>query len=219
MAVQPAYEAWVKGDPKTSTLGDCPFCHRVLLTLEEKEVPYTKGYIDLYADKPAWLFEVNEKGSVPVVKDLETQEWLIDSADIVDHLEQKHPEPGLGTSKDIPEAGSKVFPAFVQYLKSSGAEEGEKREALLKELDLLNSHLEQHGPFLKGQDISAGDLALAPKLYHLTVALKAFKDFTVPERFTAVTSYLAAVQGRQSWKNTHYSEELVLKGWKAHLQG
>ena len=45
----------------------------------------------------------------------------------------------------------------------------------VQELKILNSHLESHGPYLKGKDISAGDLALAPKLHHMQVALKAFK--------------------------------------------
>ena len=76
MAVQLGYEAWVKGDPKTKTLGDCkfdrvvklpkskpcrltknvlagPFCHRALLTLEEKQVKYTRDYVD-FANKPKW---------------------------------------------------------------------------------------------------------------------------------------------------------------------
>ena len=45
--------AYVKGDPKTNTLLDCPFCHRVLLTLETKEVPYESAYVD-FNDKPQW---------------------------------------------------------------------------------------------------------------------------------------------------------------------
>ena len=45
----------------------------------------------------------------------------------------------------------------------------------MQELKTLNSHLEANGPFLKGNDISSGDLALAPKLHHMQVALKAFK--------------------------------------------
>lgn len=73
MAVQLGYEAWVKGDPKTKTLGDCkqlvfvtlfrwdsvflfragPFCHRALLTLEEKHAKYTQDYVD-FAEKPEW---------------------------------------------------------------------------------------------------------------------------------------------------------------------
>ena len=30
MAVQLGYEAWVKGDPKTKTLGDCEFCNPLI---------------------------------------------------------------------------------------------------------------------------------------------------------------------------------------------
>lgn len=46
---------------------------------------------------------------------------------------------------------------------------------LSQELKGLNSHLESSGPYLKGKDVSSGDLALAPKLHHMQVALKAFK--------------------------------------------
>lgn len=37
-----------------------PFCHRALLTLEEKQVPYTKTLVDFGA-KPEWLFEVRRR--------------------------------------------------------------------------------------------------------------------------------------------------------------
>ena len=45
----------------------------------------------------------------------------------------------------------------------------------MQELKALNSLLESGGPFLKGNTFSAGDLALAPKLHHMQVVLKAFK--------------------------------------------
>ena len=44
-----------------------PFCHRALLTLEEKHVPYTSTLID-FNDKPQWLLDLNPSGSVPVMK-------------------------------------------------------------------------------------------------------------------------------------------------------
>ena len=47
---------------------------------------------------------MNPEGSVPVVKDLETSEWFVDSAKFVDYLEDKHPEPSLGNSADVPKA-------------------------------------------------------------------------------------------------------------------
>jgi hypothetical protein len=44
-----------------------PFCHRALLTLVEKKVPYTTTLID-FDNKPQWLLDVNPAGSVPVMK-------------------------------------------------------------------------------------------------------------------------------------------------------
>ena len=50
------------------------------------------------------LLDVNPEGSVPVIKDNETSEWFVDSAKFVDYLEDKHPEPALGKSTDVPDA-------------------------------------------------------------------------------------------------------------------
>ncbi|KAI3859364.1 hypothetical protein MKX03_010849 [Papaver bracteatum] len=47
-------------------LGDCPFCQRVLLTLEENKVPYQMHLIDT-SNKPQWFLEVNPEGKVPVL--------------------------------------------------------------------------------------------------------------------------------------------------------
>ena len=85
---------------------------RALLTLEEKHVPYSRELVNL-KDKPDWcaklsftfvssisscgargqrgridgvrrLFQVNEKGTTPVIKDLATGEWITESAQFVD---------------------------------------------------------------------------------------------------------------------------------------
>ena len=50
------------------------------------------------------IFQVNEKGSVPVLKDLKSDKWLASSEDIVDTLEDQYPEPALGKASSVPEA-------------------------------------------------------------------------------------------------------------------
>jgi glutathione S-transferase len=50
------------------------------------------------------IFQVNDKGSVPVLKDLKTGKWLASSDDIVDILEDQYPEPALGKADSVPEA-------------------------------------------------------------------------------------------------------------------
>ena len=45
------------------------------------------------------------------------------------------------------------------------------------------------GPYFNGGDITGVDLSLAPKLYHLKVALGQIKGWSVPERLTRVHKY------------------------------
>ncbi|KXZ54613.1 hypothetical protein GPECTOR_4g678 [Gonium pectorale] len=207
---------YVKGDPATKTLGDCPFCHRALLTFEAKKVPYTMEYID-FDNKPAWLQDVSG-GKVPVIKE-EGQPYMPDSDVIVVHLENKYPEPSM--KSDVPpEIGAKLFPAFRAILLGPEEERPEKEALLAAELKAVNDYLEGHkdkGPLFGGQRLNATDAAVAPKLYHIVTALGHYKGWKLPAELPAVARYLDAVKALPEWKATYYSEELLLKGWKRHM--
>lgn len=77
-----------------------PFCHRVLLTLETKRVPYDSSYVD-FADKPQWLVDRFE-GKVPVVNkggfEGEGAFWMNDSDKIVEWLEVNYPEVSMAST-------------------------------------------------------------------------------------------------------------------------
>ena len=45
----------------------CPYCARVRIALAEKRVPVETVAIDL-ADRPAWIYEKNPLGRVPVLE-------------------------------------------------------------------------------------------------------------------------------------------------------
>ncbi|XP_048607911.1 glutathione S-transferase DHAR3, chloroplastic-like [Brassica napus] len=94
MAVAPL-EICVKASITTpNKLGDCPFCQRVLLTMEEKHVPYDMKMVDL-SNKPEWFLKISAEGKVPVVKF--DEKWVPDSDVITQTLEDKYPEPPLAT--------------------------------------------------------------------------------------------------------------------------
>ncbi|KAL2897393.1 Glutathione S-transferase DHAR3 chloroplastic, partial [Bienertia sinuspersici] len=71
-----------------------PFCQRVLLTLEEKHLPYDMKLVDL-ANKPEWFTKINPDGKVPVMKF--DEEWVSDSDVISKSLEERYPNPPLAT--------------------------------------------------------------------------------------------------------------------------
>ena len=70
----------------------CPYCARVRIVLAEKDVEYETVVIDL-SDRPAWLYEKNPLGKVPVLE--EDGFALPESAVIMEYLEERYPEPPL----------------------------------------------------------------------------------------------------------------------------
>lgn len=210
MAASPVMTAYVKGDPDTNTLGDCPFCHRVLLTVEEKGIPHDRQYIS-FDNKPAWLFDVNPSGTVPVIK--HDEQWVPDSGKIVEYLEEKFPEPPMAAPAEMSEVGQNVFSAFRGFLLPGDADPAEMEAKWIAELTALEEVLSKGGPFLGGDRLNSLDAMTLPRLYHATTALKHFKGWTLPENLKAVPLYIEEAKKRDSWKKTDYGEEMIIKGW------
>ena len=70
----------------------CPYCARVRIVLAEKGVEHEVVAIDL-SDRPAWLYEKNPLGKVPVIE--EDAFVLPESEVIMQYLEERYPEPAL----------------------------------------------------------------------------------------------------------------------------
>lgn len=73
-------------------LKDCGYCQRVMLILEEKQIPYTVRLIDP-RHKPEWLMEVHPSSHLPVIQDGDT--LVTESGNIQDFIEDKYPHPAL----------------------------------------------------------------------------------------------------------------------------
>ncbi|KAM6600327.1 hypothetical protein CsatA_019936 [Cannabis sativa] len=207
LALEVAVKAAV-GAP--NVLGDCPFSQRVLMTLEEKNVPYQMHLINL-SHKPKWFLQVNPQGKVPVVKF--GNKWVPDSDVIVGILEKKYPKPSLTTPPQFTSVGSNIFSNFVTFLKSKNSSDGSE-QALLTELKALEKHLKAHGPYVAGKKVTAVDLSLAPKLFHLDVALEYFKKWTVPAELTNVLKYKKLLFSRKSFKKTKTARKYIIASWE-----
>lgn len=161
------------------------------------------------------FLDISPEGKVPVVK-LDGK-WMADSDVIVGLLEEKYPEPSLKTPPEFASVGSKIFGAFVTFLKSKDANDGSEK-ALVDELEALENHLKSHsGPFVAGEKVTAVDLSLAPKLYHLEVALGHYKNWSVPENLTNVRNYAKALFSRESFEKTKAKKEFVVAGWESKV--
>ncbi|KAL5743456.1 hypothetical protein ACOSP7_026314 [Xanthoceras sorbifolium] len=196
-------------------LGDCPFCQRVLLTMEEKHLPYDMKLVDL-GNKPEWFLKVSPEGKVPVVK--LDEKWVPDSDVITQALEEKYPDPPLGTPPEKTSVGSKIFSTFIGFLKSKDPGDGTE-QALLDELSSFDHYIKENGPFINGEKVSAADLSLGPKLYHLEIALGHYKKWAVPDSLPYVKSYMKTIFSLDSFIKTRALPEDVIAGWRPKVLG
>ncbi|TYG60754.1 hypothetical protein ES288_D07G092800v1 [Gossypium darwinii] len=209
-------EICVKASVSTpNKLGDCPFCQRVLLTMEEKHLPYEMKLVDL-SNKPEWFLQISPEGKVPVVKF--DEKWVPDSDVIAQSLEEKYPNPPLVTPQEKALVGSKIFSTFIGFLKSKDPSGGTE-QALLDELSLFNDFIKENGPFINREKISAADLSLAPKLYHLEIALGHYKKWSIPDTLPYTKSYMKRIFSMDSFMKTRASPEDVIAGWRPKVMG
>jgi glutathione S-transferase len=210
------YEIVVKGDASSDTLADCPFSHRALLCIEEKRIPYSRTYVDL-DNKPQWLLDINPAGTVPILKDLSTGTWTVGSDVVSDLLESVQPEPHVGTVEGSPDVAGSLLGAFKGFLNAEGEEESKEKEgalrAVLKELD----EFLRGKAYIGGESVCQTDFLVMPRLYHMKVACKHFRGWEMGEgEYENVKAYMQRFMERDSWKNTLYGEDLVIKGWERH---
>jgi glutathione S-transferase len=140
----------------------CPYCARVRIVLAEKGVEVDVVEIDL-SDRPAWLYEKNPTGRVPVIEEGDLP--LPESAVIMEFLEERYPEPALlpADAADRAVARLRIFrddELTEPYYALRRGEEG-AAERLGAALAKLDAELVAR-PFLGGAEYGLADIALVP---------------------------------------------------------
>lgn len=140
----------------------CPYCARVRIVLAEKAVPYDAVEIDL-RDRPAWLYELNPTGKVPV---LDEAGWVLpESAVIAEYLNERYPEPPLWPDDAAERAAGRLlvfrfddFSGPYYGLRRGEAGARERFEEELARLDGLLAEL----PWLSGRSFGLADVGFLP---------------------------------------------------------
>lgn len=189
------------------------------LTCYFSSVPYSRTYVDL-DNKPQWLFDINPDGTVPILKNLATGEWTVGSDVVSDLMEKEFPEPSVGTVAGSPDVAGSLLASFKGFLNAEGdntSKDSKEKEAKLREvLSELDAFLEGK-KYIGGDSVCQTDFLVMPRLYHMKVACKEFRGWEMgADEYTNVKAYMDRFMARDSWKNTAYGPELVIKGWERH---
>jgi stringent starvation protein A len=140
----------------------CPYCARVRIVLAEKGIEYEPVEIDL-TDRPAWIYEKNATGRVPVV---EEDAWILpESAVIMEYLEERYPEPPLLAADPADRALARLWifrhDEFTRPYYALRREEDGAAARFDAELGKLDAALADR-PWLGGREYGLADIAYVP---------------------------------------------------------
>ncbi|MET0155928.1 MAG: glutathione S-transferase family protein [Rickettsiales bacterium] len=146
----------------------------VHLTLEELQQPYELKKIDLHKGEqrsPEFL-KINPRGQIGA---LETEDGpMSENAAMIVYLNDKHngsliPRTGFARAKALQwlaYVNSTLHPLYgrAMFLKRNGADENLIKTAIdgiQSQWNDVETHLKNNGPYLAGENVTAGDLYLA----------------------------------------------------------
>ncbi len=141
----------------------CPYAARARIVLAEKGLEVETVEIDL-SDRPAWLYEKNPAGRVPVIEE-DGGDPLSESTVIMEFLEERYPEPALMPADPADRAAVRLLifrdkdltdPYYALRRGENGA--AEQLDAALAKLDVRLYDRD----YLGGAEYSLADIALVP---------------------------------------------------------
>ena len=177
--------------PTLYTAERCPYAARARITLAEKGIAYDAVEIDL-ADRPAWLYQKNPLGRVPVYEEDEGL-VLLESEVIMEYLEERFPEPALWPDDPAERALGRLWlKRFDDRLGNAyyEARRGDGRDELDTRLAELDRALEAQ-PYLTGREYGLADIGYVPWILRARVNLGVELD-----SFPAVEAWLAGLTER-----------------------
>ena len=145
----------------------CPYVQRAAIVLLEKEVPFTRRWVDLAA-KPDWFTALSPLGKTPVL--LAGDAAIFESAVICEYLDDTlvprlHPQDALlrARHRGWMEFGSSVLNTIGAFYTAPDAGAlAVQRDVLMGRFDQLEQALDERGPHFAGTEFTIVDAVFAP---------------------------------------------------------
>jgi len=204
---------FVKAGRNGEEYGACPFCQRIFMVCL---VGTKKGFFSftintINQSKP--LQEFREVSSVlPTL--VVGEEVYKDVDEIVGYFDRNFSgimDLGLKYNNQTADvACMNVFSKFNFFIKDVAKDSTQ----LLAELKKVNHYLEdEETSFMTGDAISHLDCMILPKLHHIRVAAKVFKEFEIPADMTHLWLYLGRAYNHEIFTSSCPTDQEVVFTW------
>ena len=212
MNVSNHLELFVRAGKDGESLGGCPLCQRIFIILLSKakagQLTFTVTTVNM--SKPPAEFK-RLASRLPVL--IHGPEIICDPDEMIQYIDERFPHPQLEYHNErAAEVCMDVFSKFSFYIKDVS----HSTVPLLMELQRLNDYLESspHKFLCRSTLPDHLDCLMLPKLQHIRVVAKAFKDFEIPSSFSGLWRYLDNAYSSDIFRQTCPSDQEIVYHWQ-----
>lgn len=205
-------ELFVKAGKNGESYGACPVCQRffmILLTKADYDPSMSLIVTTVNMAKPPDHF----KGTVNRLPVLNYDaEMISDQDEMVQIVDRQFRYPPMAYDNVAAALACRdVFQKFSFYIKDVS----QSPDALLAELRKLNDYLHECPHRFLCRDIPDHlDCLMLPKLQHVRVAARAFKNFEFPVHLRALWRYLATAYATPAFRESCPSDQEIVYHWQ-----
>jgi glutathione S-transferase len=187
----------------------CPYCQKIWLWLEEKQIPYRIEKVTMfcYGQKESWYKRKVPSGMLPAIE-LDGR-IVTESDDILIALEQKFGPLGLGMSdpqvltlRQLERLLFRAWCSWLCYPTSSARKEELSREQFISAVAKVEQALAQTtGPYFL-EVFGTADVIFTPYVERMNASLYYYKGYSLREENPQLAAWFAAMESRPTYRGT-----------------
>lgn len=187
----------------------CPYCQKVWLWLEEKQIPYRieKVAMFCYGEKESWYKRKVPSGMLPAL-DLYGQ-LITESDDILFALERAFgplalsmADPRVVTLRRLERLLFGAWCGWLCYPARSPGEEQRNQDRFISVVQNVEDALAQtQGPYFL-EEFCTADVIFAPYVERMNASLYYYKGYSLRERHPLVAAWFDALESRSPYRGT-----------------
>lgn len=187
----------------------CPYCQKIWLWLEEKQIPYRIEKVTMfcYGEKESWYKRKVPSGMLPAIK-LDDR-IITESDDILIALEQVFEPLGLGmehpTVLPLRQLERLLFRAWCAWLcrpSGSARQERGNRDQFTSVVAKVETALSRTpGPYFL-DEFGTVDVIFTPYVERMNASLYYYKGYSMREENPRLSDWFAAMESRPTYRGT-----------------
>jgi glutathione S-transferase len=186
----------------------CPYCQKVWLWLEEKQIPYRIEKVTMfcYGEKESWFKRIVPSGMLPAL-DLDGR-LITESDDIIIALETAFGPLTESMNADrvlkLRQLERLLFRAWCNWLcrSASPAIDRQSRAKFIEVVELVEAALSSTpGPYFLAE-FSTVDIIFTPYVERMNASLYYYKGYSLREANPHLAAWFAAMETRSTYRGT-----------------